>query len=136
MLIDTGATFSLISTKHKNLFGSPVITRKLQGFNEAKSRVPFSVPVCFQLGTKQGKEQFGFVALDGDAIIGTDVLKTLGLIIDLVNKVLWEMRSNKIKALDQPIVIEAGYRLAAIKAIEEIKWPDWPAEVLEIAQKY
>lgn len=41
LLLDTSATYSLMSTQNKNLLDPRAVVKTLQGFNETKNVVPF-----------------------------------------------------------------------------------------------
>lgn len=134
MLVDTGAAVSMISaTKTDNDFKDwPICEWKmLEGFNGKSSSVPFTEPVKCQLGEMACSASFGIQQLDGTGILGVDILKRLGAAIDLPNRVILSQGEEA-----EPYEVAASYRVAAVKAPNEITLPDWDPEISTTAQRH
>lgn len=87
MLVDTGASTSIICTQ-----ASPTVRQSkftffkiLQSYNGKKSKVPFASDITCRIGNMEARLPIGLQDLDGTGILGSDIMRKLGLIIDLPN---------------------------------------------------
>lgn len=89
MLVDTGASFSIVSNE-MTLFSNwtPSSVKLLQCFEGSEKVVGFSDPQIVRTGMKMGRFNFDVVKLGHIGIIGMGLLDNWGIIIDLPNRVL------------------------------------------------
>lgn len=128
MLIDAGTSFSLVSTEGQAFSDWAPKRVKWEGFSGTVSKIRFSEPKLFQIGSKIGVSNFGLCKLEGTRIIDCDLLGNLGVVVDLPNRSL--------RITGQPVetyVISARHLWAAVKAAEKSFLLQWESDVLNCA---
>lgn len=129
MLIDTGASYSIVSNEIKLFLDwIPSKMRLLQGFEVLEKMVGFSDLKVTRIGAKTEQLNFGLLNLDGVGIAGMDLLEKWGIIIDLPNRVL-----RRMDLVERSYTIPARHSCAAVKAAAESVFPDWCSNVKTVA---
>lgn len=94
--------------------------------------IPFTVPVTCMVGPLSIRASFGVHHRGGTGILGSDLLKHLRVIIDLLN--YWLLPT---KYTDQAgTAVPAAHRVAAIKAMEGYSPPPQEPEAGAILLRY
>lgn len=133
-LINIGVTLLLLRTKETpRLKDLPVRTWKvLERFNRKESMVPFTNPLIFSIRIVKAKSIFGLQALEGNGILGVNIILDFRLIVALPNQVLWQSSESVLEL----VIIPSAHQIAALKALEELDIPNWDTDVADIANRY
>lgn len=133
-LVDTGASTSLICTKQSPIIRNTNIDhiRTLQSYNGKASIVPFIKDVNCQLGSLQITATIGLQELDNVGILGMDLIKNYGLVIDLPNRCLYKTSEEE----EVGTIILPSHRIGSVKACQDIAMPTWESDVQEIVERH
>lgn len=134
ILVDTGASTSILCSAAAPQLRQQQYScvKSLQSYNGKTSMVPFVNNIKCKLGDEKVTMQVGLQDMDGVGIMGSDMIKGLGLTIDLVNKKIYKAPDNQ----SVGDIISAVHRLGAIKASEELKLPNWETDVMDIVTQH
>lgn len=133
MLLDTGATMSIICTKAAPLTKQlPIQELKvLESYNGKESTVPFSQPIQCIVGILIVEASLRIQKLDGHGILGMDILKRLNVIVDLPNQMLAQSQNG-----EGGVIVPVSHRVSALKVPTSLEKPLWELDIAEITDKY
>lgn len=129
MLIDTGASFSIMSKKITPFFNwTPSNVKLLEGFEGSEKMVGFSDLKVTRVGMKMGRFNFSLLNLGHIGIIGMELLDNWGIVIDLPIQVL-----RCASEAEGCHAIPARHWCSAIKAAEKFSFSSWSHDIKELA---
>lgn len=127
MLVDTGATYSLISTT-KEPFSTwlPVQNAILEVFDGSEQVVVLTDLMEIKIGSQIGEFHFGLLGNIG--ILWSDIMREWNITLDFPNKVLRLIRSS-----EQMTIVPTRHRCEVLKAAETLVLLEWEDDIRLVA---